>query len=105
MSRSLLIGVLLVATQVLAAPATQPARKAKDLALDDDKSAGKKSIAGSGHAVVFESPADGAKLVAVKVFGSRYGYPQPPAEDFHVFLCDADGKQLKDFPFPYKNFA
>ncbi|HEV2294226.1 MAG TPA: hypothetical protein VGR35_10240 [Tepidisphaeraceae bacterium] len=38
------------------------------------------------------------------MFGSRYGHPAPPAEDFHVYLLDADGKTLKDFTFPYKTF-
>jgi RNA polymerase sigma-70 factor (ECF subfamily) len=81
-----------------------PTTKPTELAIDDGTSAGKKSIAGSGHAVVFESPGDGATLTAVKIFGSRYGTPQPPAEDFHVWLCDADGKELKSFTFPYKLF-
>jgi RNA polymerase sigma-70 factor (ECF subfamily) len=87
-------------------PSTAPAKPGKptELALDDGKSAGRKSIAGSGHAVAFEAPADGSRLSAVKVFGSRYGAQQPPAEDFHVYLCDGDGKQIKDFPFAYKTF-
>src|SRR5438552_2829541 len=28
----------------------------------------------------------------------------PPDQDFHVYLCDSDGKTIKDFPFPYKTF-
>ena len=89
-----------------APPATKPgdAGKPSELATDDGKSAGKRSIAGTGHAVAFEAPADGSQLVAVKIFGSRYGAQQPPAEDFHVYLCDADGAQIKDFAFPYKTF-
>ena len=88
-----------------AAPATKPAAgKPTEIAVDDGTPAGKKSIGGSGHAVVLDAPAGGAMLTAVKIFGSRYGTPQPPAEDFHVWLCDADGKQLKEFKFPYKLF-
>jgi RNA polymerase sigma-70 factor (ECF subfamily) len=96
------IAALLVAPLLLtaAAPATKPA----EIAVDDGVAAGKKSIAGSGHAVVLEAPSDGGKLVAVKIFGSRYGTPQPPVEDFHVWLCDGDGKQVKEFAFPYKLF-
>jgi RNA polymerase sigma-70 factor (ECF subfamily) len=94
------------AAAAAAAPATKPGdmSKSTELANDDGKSAGKRSIAGTGHAVTFEAPADGFQLVAVKIFGSRYGTQQPPAEDFHVYLCDADGAQIKDFPFPYKSF-
>jgi hypothetical protein len=87
-------------------PASAPAKpgQPKELAHDDGKSKGKSSIAGSGHVVAFEAPGDGCRLTAVKIFGSRYGAPQPPAEDFHVFLCDGDGNQIKDLPFPYKTF-
>jgi hypothetical protein len=93
------------ATTKPAAGKTAPsAGKPTELAIDDGKSAGKKSIAGSGHAVGFDAPGEGCKLTAVKIYGSRYGAQAPPAEDFHVYLCDGDGKQIKDFPFPYKNF-
>lgn len=95
---------LAAATKPAANKAAPAAGKSTELALDDGKSAGKKSIAGSGHAVGFETSAEGCKLTAVKIFGSRYGTQAPPAEDFHVYLCDSDGKQIKDFPFPYKNF-
>jgi RNA polymerase sigma-70 factor (ECF subfamily) len=100
-----------VGARAAAAPATKPGAgadaanaKPTELAVDDGKSAGKKSLGGSGHAVAFEADGEGQKLVAVKIFGSRYGAQQPPAEDFHVYLCDADGKQIKDFAFPYKLF-
>jgi hypothetical protein len=87
-------------------PATAPAAmKTKELARDDGRTAGRKSMAGNGHVVVFDAPAEGMLLTAVRIYGSRYGRPQPPAEDFHVWLCDADGKEIKDFPFPYKSFT
>ena len=94
--------VLILLSAAAAAPATRPAPT--EIAVDDGTSAGKKSIAGSGHAVVLAAPATGGSLTAVKIFGSRYGTPQPPEEDFSLFLCDADGKQLKEFKFPYKLF-
>jgi hypothetical protein len=93
----------------LATTTTAPAGKlvgpTKELVGDDGKSAGKSSMAGGGHAVVFDVPeGDGWHLTSVKIFGGRYGDAQPPAEDFHVYLCDADGKQIADLPFPYKLF-
>ncbi len=38
---------------------------------------------------------------AVQIFGARYGTPQPPKEDFHVYVLDANRKVLTDVPFPY----
>jgi len=92
-----------------AGPTTAPSKlngkQPTELALDDGKSAGKLSIAGSGHAVVFQAPSDDAMLVGVKIFGYRYGTQQPPNEDFKVWLCQDDGKPIKEFAFPYKSFA
>jgi RNA polymerase sigma-70 factor (ECF subfamily) len=85
-------------------PSTRPASTQRELAIDDGKSAGRKSIAGSGHAVKFQAPGEHCQLTAVKIFGSRYGAPQPPAEDFVVYLCDGDGNPIHEFKFPYKNF-
>ena len=76
-----------------------------ELAHDDGTPAGKRSMAGGGHAVRFKVIGDGWCLTAVRVHGSRYGAPQPPKEDFHVWLCDADFKAIADFPFPYARFA
>ncbi len=81
------------------------AKKPKQLALDDGKSADKRSIAGGGHAVRFESPGEDWYLTAVGLYGSRYGYPTPPKEDFHVWLCDEEFKVISDFTFPYSLFT
>src|SRR5688500_2748059 len=83
-----------------AAPTTKPAG-GKELAVDDGKSVGQKSIAGSGHGVVIEAPEASTQVTAVKIFGSRYGTPSPPAESFTVTLCDLEGKEIKEFKFPY----
>jgi len=40
-------------------------------------------------------------LTSVRIHGYRYGYPKPPAEDFHVSLCDKDFKLIADPPFSY----
>jgi len=75
-----------------------------ELAHDDGRQAGKRSIAGSGHAVRFTVPGSSWYLTSVQVYGSRYGYPAPPREDFHVWLCDSDFKVIADFPQPYSKF-
>lgn len=82
-----------------------PAGGSKELARDDGEPAGKRSSAGSGHAVLFDAPGDGWYLTAVRIYGSRYGYPQPPKEDFHVWLCDKNFKAIADFRFPYSRFT
>jgi RNA polymerase sigma factor (sigma-70 family) len=89
---------------VVQTKADGPKDSARELALDDGKMRGKKSIAGGGHAVRFEAPGEGWNLTAVRVHGSRYGYPRPPREDFKVFLCDDQFKQIAEFAFPYSKF-
>jgi RNA polymerase sigma-70 factor (ECF subfamily) len=67
----------------------------------DNSAEGKQSYAGTGFAVRFERPEEVGRVVAIELFCSRYGLPQPPDEDFHIYLLDADQKLIKDFPFPY----
>lgn len=90
---------------VRTAKPTDLMRKPSNLALDDGKPAGKRSIAGGGHAVTFDAPGPGWYLTQVRILGSRYGHPRPPAEDFSVWLCDEDGQVIREFKFPYKVFA
>ena len=87
------------------APPVATASKSKPvpLAQDDGKSAGKKSIAGSGHAVFFEN-AQKSELVAMMIYGSRYGHDRAPNEKFHIWLCDMDQQVIEDFQFPYGTF-
>jgi RNA polymerase sigma-70 factor (ECF subfamily) len=90
------------------APVVEPVPvppESRELKLDDGTSAGMRSIAGGGHAVRFVSPGHGWKVTSVRLYGSRYGTPRPPDEDFRVILCDADFKPVATFPFPYKTFA
>jgi hypothetical protein len=82
----------------------QLAGQAKELARDDGTSAGMRSINGGGHAVAFDSPAGEWYLAAVKIYGSRYGAVRPPAEDFRLWLCDEQGKVIREFTFPYARF-
>ena len=72
---------------------------------DDGKPAGKGSIAGGGHAVGFAVEGGSWYLTGVRIHGSRYGMPQPPREDFHVWLCDEEFKKVAEFSFPYASFA
>ena len=80
---------------------TQIPKNAVKLSHVDNSAEGKKSLGGSGHAVQFERPANARSVVAVEIFGSRYGYPQAPNEDFHVYLLDEKQKIIKDLPYPY----
>ncbi len=75
-----------------------------NLAHDDGRQSGKSSIAGGGHAVRFKIPGDSWYLTGVRIYGSRYGYPAPPKENFHIWLCDSDFKTIADFPQPYAKF-
>lgn len=102
--------VLLLIAQATCAPVlaqqrsprkAQIPKNAVQLSHVDNSAEGKKSLGGSGHAVQFERPANAKSLVAVEIFGSRYGHPQPPQEDFHVYLLDEKQKILKDLPYPY----
>ncbi len=76
-----------------------------ELARDDGITAGRNSIAGSGHAVRFEAPGKDGFLTAVKIFGSRYGSDRPPQEDFNIWLCDDNFHVLSGFNFPYSKFT
>lgn len=75
-----------------------------DLAYDDGRQSGKSSIAGGGHAVRFKIPGDSWYLTGIRIYGARYGYPAPPKENFHIWLCDSDFKTIADFPQPYAKF-
>jgi len=79
--------------------------EASEVAHDDGQQTGKSSMAGGGHAVKFESgPGAPAYLTSVRLYGSRYGRRNAPKEDFHVWLCDEEFKQIAEFDFPYSEF-
>ncbi len=84
-----------------------PAKKAiaNRLSYNDGTAEGKRSIAGTGEMVSFTLPAEGAKVAGVRIHGSRYGYPQPPKEDFMIYLLNADGAEVvATKPAPYSRF-
>jgi hypothetical protein len=76
----------------------------RELAHDDGKPANRQSIAGGGHAVRFQVPDDTWYLTSVHLFGSRYGQPAAPREDFSVWLCDDAFRPITEFKFPYSSF-
>ena len=71
---------------------------------DDGTAEGKRSIAGSGHAVLFTKPRGDWTLDRVEVFAARYGLPQPPEEDITIFLCDGTFKPVHTYKRPYSLF-
>ena len=64
------------------------------LSYDDGTSEGKKSTAGSGHAVLFRAPKGNWAVDRVSVFGSRYG-PTGTGE-FQVYVCDEEFEVLRE---------
>jgi hypothetical protein len=76
---------------------------------DDGRQKGVQSIATSGHAVQFERSGETryeARFVeAVQIFASRYGTPEPPQEDFHMYVLNAQQQILADVKFPYSMIA
>lgn len=84
-------------------PRLAGASRPEMLALDDGKSAGMESIAGGGHAIFMET--DGkTELLGVRIYGSRYGTPQPPKENFYIWIADENQNVLETFEFPYATF-
>ncbi|MDP7305448.1 MAG: hypothetical protein QGG09_20215, partial [Pirellulaceae bacterium] len=90
------------------------ARKAKraeltgqaiELSHDDGTAVVMNSLAGGEHGVRFKVLGDSWYLTSVRINGSRYGHPNPPRENFHVWLCNKDSEIIADFPFPYAKFA
>jgi hypothetical protein len=74
----------------------------KTLSYVGDSSEDRRSFADSGHAVQFTLPSGMKSISAVKLYGSRYGYPQAPQEDFHLYLLDENQKVLEHIKIPYR---
>ena len=66
-----------------------------------DTSEGKQSLGASGHAILFERPAKARFVEAVEMFAGRYGTPEPPKEDFHLYLLNEKFQPLADLRYPY----
>jgi hypothetical protein len=79
-------------------------KEARELSHDSGKMAGKRSIAGGGHAVKFKVDGDTNYVTSVSLHGSRYGMPQPPKENFQVWICSKEFKPIATFRFPYSSY-
>jgi len=86
-----------------APPAGRGPREVRELSHDNGKAAGQTSLGGSGHAVKFKVDGDSYYVTSVSLYGARYGYPKPPKENFHVWICDTDLKPVATFGFPYSS--
>jgi len=74
------------------------------LKYDDGTMEGQRSIAGSGHAVLFSKPEGEWYLTKAQIYGSRYGYPQAPRENFKIYVCDIDMNAIDVVEAPYSRF-
>jgi hypothetical protein len=84
-----------------APPATSSDRSFVRVGHTDNSADGRRSIAGSGHAVRMARPAEAKYLLAVELYASRYGYAEPPDEDFHLYILNDDQQLIAAVPFPY----
>lgn len=71
----------------------------------DNTAEGKRSFADTGFGVRFTRPDEAASVVAIQLFCSRYGHPQPPQEGFHIYLLDGDWKLIKELTCPYAHIV
>ncbi|MHC4213405.1 MAG: LamG domain-containing protein [Planctomycetota bacterium] len=67
----------------------------------DDTAEGKRSLGGSGHAVIFECPEAPRYIEAVQICASRYGTSTPPNEDFHLYVLNEKQQVLADLNYAY----
>jgi len=93
-----------LAQAILPKASPTPPVGSKTLLYDDGKSDGKTSIAGATQTIVFEKPAGDWSLAQLHVFGSRYGYPAAPAENFDIYVCDGQMNVLKQYQRAYSTF-
>ncbi len=95
---ALVLALLLPAAPLLAAE--------REVARDDGEQAGKQSIAGTGHGILFDAPKRERWITAVRVHGARYGGGYDPATaTFHVAVCDQHLAVLHEIEAPYSLFA
>ncbi len=75
------------------------------LKYDDGGMETKMSMAGGGHAILFECPSDGEWYVdEIRIFGARYGTTQAPHEDFFIYVTDRKMDRIAKIAKPYATF-
>ncbi len=87
-----------VAQNTPRATESAPSRKRPPalLSYGDGKADGKKSYGGSGHMIRFELPEGVTKVRGLRIYGSRYGLPQAPNEDFEITFLSDDLEETLD---------
>lgn len=70
---------------------------------DDDSNEGIRSVAGSGHAVLF-SVRKGSKLASVAMKGGRYGLPHSDSI-FRISVLNAEFESIIQLEFPFMRYA
>jgi beta-lactamase regulating signal transducer with metallopeptidase domain len=91
-------------SNMVLAAADPPQEKAVALKHDSGVSTGIKSISGCAQVVRFEADREGLYLNDIAVFGSRYGVPEPPREDFQVFIYNEKKELFHQQGRPYSLF-
>lgn len=71
------------------------------LSYTGDTSSDKRSLGASGHAMTFTRPEKAHFVESLEIFASRYGYPEPPQEDFHLYLLNEKNQIIADLKYPY----
>jgi hypothetical protein len=74
------------------------------LKYDDDKADGKRSFGGSGEMIKYSLPPGQWRVKAIQLHGSRYGLPQPPAENFMIYFLDQSMQEVATEDAPYRLF-
>jgi hypothetical protein len=80
-------------------------QEANVLKYGDGKADGKRSLGGTGEMIRFELSDGVTHVGGIKIHGARYGYPQPPQENFEVsFVKDDFSEILNTQLAPYSLF-
>ncbi len=82
-------------------PLTEDIPKAVIITHVDTTAEGMRSIGASGHASQFSRPPGAQFIEAVQIMANRYGPPEPPDEDFHLYILNEEKQVLADVAFPY----
>jgi RNA polymerase sigma-70 factor (ECF subfamily) len=78
---------------------------AAHLKYGDGEADGKKSLGGSGEMITFALPQERGKLAGVRIHGSRYGTPEPPDEQFLIYVLSEDRSEIVATQMaPYSRF-
>jgi len=96
-----MLGILVLALAVACYPQEAGRDDAVVVGYVDDTAEGCRSLGASGHAIRFTRPDDVSFVEAVQVFCARYGLPEAPQRDFHVYLIDEADTVICDLPFAY----